>query len=75
MNQQEVNEREWSTTKNWRFGIYYAPLDSRIWVPKPRRWMGWTLNFAHRVAYLFLAALLLPAIFVLVICVVASSSR
>ncbi len=75
MNQLEVNEQEWSTAKNWRLGIYHAPLDTRIIVPKPSKWMGWTLNFAHRVAYLFLAALLLPAILVMVICVVASSSR
>lgn len=75
VDQHEVDEREWNTKANWRFGVYNAPLDSRIWVPKPRKWMGWTLNFAHRVAYFWLAALLLPAHFVLGICIAASLSR
>ena len=75
MNQHEVNEREWTTAANWRFGIYNAPLDTRVWVPKPRKWMGWTLNFAHAVAYVWLAALLLPAVFVVALCVFVSLSQ
>lgn len=70
-----VNEREWNTAANWSYGFYNAPLDSRVWVPKPRKWMGWTLNFAHRVAYLWLATLFLPALFVVVISLVAVASR
>ncbi len=62
MDEHELNEREWGTSANWRFGVYKAPLDSRVWVPKPRKWMGWTLNFAHKAAYFWLAALLLPAL-------------
>ncbi len=71
MDQTKINEQEWSTASNWRLGVYKAPLDSRIWVPKRVRWMGWTLNFAHRAAYLWLAVLLAPSLFVLGLCLVA----
>ncbi|WP_425399847.1 DUF5808 domain-containing protein [Aeoliella sp.] len=64
MDQHQINEREWGDAANWRFGVYRAPLDSRVWVPKPRKWMGWTLNFAHLAAYLWLGLLLLPALLV-----------
>ena len=48
MNQAEINEREWSNPDNWgkRFGFYHSGLDSRIWVHKPKPWMGWSLNLA-----------------------------
>jgi uncharacterized membrane protein len=49
MNQDEINEREWGTPDNWgkRFGFYRSRLDSRIWVRKPKPWMGLSLNLAH----------------------------
>jgi uncharacterized membrane protein len=37
--------------------VYYAPEDPRIWVPK-RIGLGWTLNFARPLAWLFMALLL-----------------
>ena len=49
MNQDEINEREWSNPDNWgkRFGFYHGRLDSRTWVRKPHPWMGWSLNLAN----------------------------
>ena len=72
MDQHEINEREWQTKTNWRLGIYNAPLDSRTWVPKPTKWMGWTLNFAHRAAFLWLALLLLPGLLIAGVAILAS---
>ncbi|MEM8864127.1 MAG: DUF5808 domain-containing protein [Planctomycetota bacterium] len=65
MDQHRVNEREWNADENWRWGVYYAPRDRRVWVPKRSKWMGITLNFAHRSAYLWLAMLLSPALAVI----------
>lgn len=31
----------------WKWGCYYNPSDSRIFVPKRIAGMGWTLNLAH----------------------------
>lgn len=62
MTQSEINESEWQDRANWRIGCYSSPRDTRVWVPKPIRWTGWTLNFAHRSAWVWLALLLLPAV-------------
>lgn len=58
--QAERNDAEWHRDENWRGWLdsYVAPNDTRVWVPKRSPWMGWTLNFAHRVSWLWLAALL-----------------
>jgi uncharacterized membrane protein len=49
--------------KNWKWGfIYFNPNDSRSFVPK-RVGIGWTINFARPVAYVFLVALILLAVF------------
>jgi uncharacterized membrane protein len=43
---------------NYKFVIfYYNKKDSRHVVPKLNRRLGWTLNFAHPTAYLFIIAL------------------
>lgn len=66
--QAEINEREWADTSNWTFGVYNAPRDTRVWVPKPVRWTGWTVNFAHRMAYVWLFVLLgVPSIVVITV--------
>jgi uncharacterized membrane protein len=54
-------------SKNWKSwkGVakfYYSTEDSRAIVPKPRRWMGWTINFAHQLAYRILALAFLIAV-------------
>jgi hypothetical protein len=44
---------------NWRLYVFYVCReDPRIIVPKRFRITGWTMNFAHREAYLLFAALL-----------------
>jgi uncharacterized membrane protein len=41
----------------WKWGIiYYNPNDDSIMVPKLSG-LGWTVNFGHRFAYLFLLAI------------------
>jgi hypothetical protein len=48
-------EKLWSDPANWRgLGIYSCKEDPRILVPKRRKWAGWTLNFAHRRAWVHL---------------------
>ncbi|TWT46667.1 DUF5808 domain-containing protein [Botrimarina hoheduenensis] len=56
--QTAINEAEWRSRANWHWGIYHSPRDTRVWVPKPIRWTGWTLNFAHRMSYVWLSVLL-----------------
>lgn len=49
-------ERLWQDPANWSPpGIYRCAEDPRLIVPKRRRWAGWTLNFAHRGAWLVFA--------------------
>lgn len=63
-------EREWSDPANWHggpLGIYVAPRDPRVWVPKRVMGLGWTLNLAHRAAWGWLAALLVVPAVVLVV--------
>jgi hypothetical protein len=49
-------ERLWQDPAHWSPpGIYRCAEDSRLIVPKRRRWAGWTLNFAHRGAWLVFA--------------------
>lgn len=38
------------------FGLYHDAADPRLFVPKRRAWMGWTLNADHRYGRLVLAA-------------------
>lgn len=38
------------------FGFYHDRADPRLFVPKRRRWMGWTINADHRYGRLALAA-------------------
>jgi uncharacterized protein DUF5808 len=48
-------ERLWQDPRHWKPpGIYRCAADPRLIVPKRRRWAGWTLNFAHRGAWLVL---------------------
>ena len=52
----------WSDPRHWRggwLGFYVNPDDPRLWVPKKRPGIGWTLNLKHRRAPLVLGALAL----------------
>ncbi len=44
-------DRLWADPKNWN-SLYRCALDPRVIVPRRRRWMGWTVNFAHPQAWL-----------------------
>ncbi|MGH7498255.1 MAG: DUF5808 domain-containing protein [Gemmatimonadales bacterium] len=55
-------ERLWSDPSHWTPpGIYKCVADPRLIVPKRRRWAGWTLNFAHRGAWLVLLGMVVIA--------------
>jgi len=43
-------DRLWADPKNWDI-VYRCANDPRIIVPRRRRWMGWTINFAHPFAW------------------------
>lgn len=44
---------------NWRGVLYYNPNDSRIFVPKINKRLGYTLNFGNLFAYLVLCGLII----------------
>ena len=50
MDQKAINQAEWENPDNWGgprwMSVYFSKKDSRTWVPKQLRWMGWTLNLA-----------------------------
>jgi len=47
-------DRLWADPKNWHI-VYQCVNDPRVIVPRRRRWMGWTINFAHPLAWPVLA--------------------
>ncbi|HET8837086.1 MAG TPA: DUF5808 domain-containing protein [Gemmatimonadales bacterium] len=56
-------ERLWQDPRYWSPpGIYRCAADPRLIVPKRRRWAGWTLNFAHRAAWLVLLGAVVVAV-------------
>jgi uncharacterized membrane protein len=56
-------ERLWQDPRHWtRPGIYRCAADPRLIVPKRRRWAGWTLNFAHRTAWVVLLGSIVVAV-------------
>jgi uncharacterized membrane protein len=78
MNQAEINDAEWRNPANWHggwLGFYVSPRDTRVWVPKRKPGLGWTLNMAHRSGRLWLLALLaLPVVIVAVTATFAASA-
>jgi uncharacterized membrane protein len=42
----------------WVYSFYINRYDSRIFVPKRNRMMGWTLNFGNPYTYLFIAVII-----------------
>jgi uncharacterized membrane protein len=54
--------------------IYRNPRDSRIWVPKLAG-IGWTLNFAHRRAWVYLALLIAVPIGTALVALIAIRPR
>jgi hypothetical protein len=76
MNQQDINQTEWSKPDNWSgpklLGLYSSKTDSRLWIPKRTPALGWTINIGHPggmalfVGILVCVACLLMASFILV---------
>ncbi len=66
-----ARERDPRALEGWTGLTYRNPKDPRIWVPKLLG-MGYTLNFAHRRAWLILAALLAVPLAVVVAVLVAA---
>jgi hypothetical protein len=46
MTREEI-ENCWKDPHNRKWGFYYCRADPRAIVPRHRKWMGWTLNFAR----------------------------
>ncbi len=56
----EIELAEWANPDNWGdgpMGLYFSKRDRRLWFPKRQAGMGWTLNFAHRTAGLWIVGL------------------
>lgn len=64
--QDEINAREWRNPDNWGnpkwLGVYFSKRDTRIVVPKRKRWTGWTFNFARPAGILIFIGLFILAI-------------
>jgi len=46
MTREEI-EANWRDPHNRKWGVYFSKADPRVIVPRHRKWMGWTLNFAR----------------------------
>jgi uncharacterized membrane protein len=70
----EELDRLWADPANWGV-VYRCAQDPRVIVPRRHPWMGWTVNFAHPLAWfalLFSVAIAVgPAIAVLLLGVAA----
>lgn len=68
--QAALNTAEWHDPSNWGgprwIEIYFSKRDTRIWVRKRIRWMGWTVNLAHTGGVLWFFGIILSS-FALVI--------
>jgi uncharacterized membrane protein len=53
---QELDEAEWSDSRNWRGVLYFAARDSRSFVPKRSPGVGITVNLARPVGLAFFLA-------------------
>jgi uncharacterized membrane protein len=49
---------------NWKGPFYFNKKDSRIFVPKHVKLLGWTLNFANLYTYFILLACVIVVAFV-----------
>jgi uncharacterized membrane protein len=51
MDQHAINNAEWMNPSNWTgpkwLSVYFSKRDSRAWVPKQVRALGWTVNLGQ----------------------------
>lgn len=50
MDNNAQNEMHWNNPKHWGEGLcgmYFCKEDTRLWVPKKIRSLGWTINLGH----------------------------
>ena len=63
MDQAQTNQAEWAKPESWSSkgvrAVYFSKADTRVWVPKARPALGWTLDLAYRTGVFWLIALLL----------------
>ena len=53
----------WKNPSHWKWHLVYrCRQDPRLVVPERHKWMGYTLNFAHRSAFLLAFCILLVAV-------------
>ena len=60
MTRKELDEL-WASPNNWSL-VYRCAKDPRVIVPRRRPWMGWTINFAHPLAWLVLIVMVAIAV-------------
>lgn len=60
MTRKELDEI-WASPNNWSL-VYRCVKDPRVIVPRRRPWMGWTINFAHPLAWAILIVMVAIAV-------------
>jgi uncharacterized membrane protein len=66
MTQDEINDKEWHNPENWRLGwlhVYMSQADTRVWVPKRKPGIGYTVNLGHRGGMVILLVLIAAILF------------
>ena len=65
----EIYIEEWENPMNWggpgNMAVYFSKRDKRIWVPKHKPAIGWTVNLAHTGGILWLVGVCMGIIIVL----------
>jgi uncharacterized membrane protein len=67
MDRKRINQAEWENSDNWSMGLYFSKKDTRVWVPKPIPWMGWTLNLGTRAGAMWMIGFLIGLPFFVVL--------
>jgi uncharacterized membrane protein len=62
LTQDELDEMR-KDPSNYKLGLfYYNANDPRVILPKPVKWMGWTLNFAKPMSYVWIVGVLIALV-------------
>ena len=60
MTRKELDEL-WASPNNWSL-VYRCAKEPRVIVPRRHPWMGWTINFAHPLAWAALMVMVVIAV-------------